>query len=598
MRSDVYTLGVVLYELLTGRLPYTPRTDTVHERARAIAEEPALRPGAVDRRLRGDLETIAGKALEKDRERRYQSALELGQDLRRFLRREPIAARPPSAVYQFAMFARRHRGLVAAAVAVLIVLVGGIVTTWRQAARAERQRREAVAARDFLQEVLIQASPLGHGGKEPSMRRVLELALERVDRHLMAEPGAEAGVRHTLGRVQRELGLVADARVQLERAAELYAGPARDDVQLMFVLADLCGALVKLGELDAAERTIQRARALRPALGERHAFILGHAAGSLAVAQYVQGRLAEAEQSCRESLAAYERLADDRRDVNVAEAKGLLALVLQGRGRRDEAERLYRESIAALRAAGARNSVLAITLGNFAGLLGEHGALDEALAARREALAITTEVVGEDHADAAFARKEVGLLLFERGEREVGLQMVRDALALQRSALGEHPRVVQTLVQLAELAAAHGDPAGAETHLRDASGIAQRKLGERHFLTVRARAALGGTLADAGRSEEAIGRLEAALAIARSDFADRAGDIARTGAALARALCGCERFLDAEQQLIAIAGDFDGRDLAADHPARRTVLEALVAVYDAWRRPEEARRVRESLARD
>lgn len=142
-RSDVYSLGVVLFELLTGRSPYDPRDSGLFEKMRAVRESPPPRLSSIDRRLGGDLETIARKALEKDRGLRYQSAAEFGADIRRLLRNEPVEARPPTLTYQLRVFARRQRALVGGVAAVFIVLVGGIIATTRQTLHANRARAEA-----------------------------------------------------------------------------------------------------------------------------------------------------------------------------------------------------------------------------------------------------------------------------------------------------------------------------------------------------------------------------------------------------------------------------------------------------------------------
>jgi serine/threonine-protein kinase len=567
----------------------------VAEQLRIVTEREPAPLTHRGRLLRGDLATIVRTAFHRERKGRYGSAAELAADVGRYRRHEPIAARAPSAIYLLARFARRHRALAAAALAVLLALAGGAVATWRQARHAEAQRVQAVAARDFLQEVLVQASPLERDGKEFSVQRVLEIALERVDRKLLDQPAVEASVRHTLGRVQRALGLYPDARTQLTRAAELYEGPARDDVQLAYVLADLSGTHEKLGDLAAAEAAVRKALALG-ALGAEHAFLLGHAAGSLGIAQYVQGRLAEAERSFRESLAAYERLTDGRRAANVPPAQGLLALALQGLGRLEEAERLYRESLAGQRARGARDSVFATTLGNFAGLLEVRGARDEALALQREALDLQVAAYGADHPDAAFPRKEVGLLLFARGEREAGLREVRAALETQRRGLGDHPRVVQTLVQLAELEASAGEPERAAASLREALAMGVRTVGERHFLTNRARAALGLLLLDGGRAAEAVELLVVAHEVARAGMADRLHEAIRTGTTLGRALVAVERCMEAETVLHELVVELDRLQVSAGDAARRTVLEAQADLYERWGKPERAADCRRALA--
>jgi len=154
-RSDVYTLGVMLYELLTGRLPHDVRHSSIAHAARVIGEEEPARLSSANRHLRGEIQTIVGKALEKDRERRYQSARDLAEDLRRFLRDEPIAARPPSAVYQLRKLARRHKPMTAGVLATFCSLVLALVgATWQALAATAESRRAREAESIAMQQRL------------------------------------------------------------------------------------------------------------------------------------------------------------------------------------------------------------------------------------------------------------------------------------------------------------------------------------------------------------------------------------------------------------------------------------------------------------
>lgn len=151
IRSDVYALGVITYEMLAGKLPYEVQQKMIHEAARVIREDDPIPLSTVNRVFRGDIETIVAKTLEKDKTRRYGSAAELAADIRRYLNHEPITARPPSTIYQVRKFARRNRALVGGVAAVFLALLIGMIVSTSQYFAAEAARRDAVAARDAAQ---------------------------------------------------------------------------------------------------------------------------------------------------------------------------------------------------------------------------------------------------------------------------------------------------------------------------------------------------------------------------------------------------------------------------------------------------------------
>jgi len=226
-RSDVYALGVVLYELLAGKGPYVLGYQ-LPEAVRTIREEQPTTLSSVNRTYRGDIETIVGKALEKDKARRYGSAADLAADIRHHLYDEPITARPPSTSYQLQKFARRHKALMMGVVAVFVVLVAGVVaSTWEavQARRAEAKAKQesaiAQAVNDFLQNDLLgQASAYNQSKPDPNItvRTVLERAAQGIQGKFDRQPEVEAGIRDTMGQTYIDLGLYREARTQFERA--------------------------------------------------------------------------------------------------------------------------------------------------------------------------------------------------------------------------------------------------------------------------------------------------------------------------------------------------------------------------------------------
>jgi thiol-disulfide isomerase/thioredoxin len=314
-RSDVYALGIVLYELLRGELPYDVARTNVYEAARIAREEEPTRLSAGRPALRGDVETIAQKALEKDRDRRYQSAFGLAQDIRRYISGEAISARPPSIAYQVQVFARRNKTLLGAVGAVFAVLVAGVVvsTALYFQARTERERAELQTAKtqtatDFLKEMLSETIPHGYGD-EVTIASLLDLTSERLPDAFKDDPETESEIRRTLAMgyanadrwKESEEHLLAACAIGEEVLGETHPGnlESKSELALLYWITGRNEDFMEIERkiLDIQTRTLGREHEATLQSSYDLAGILGEL-----------GRLAEAEKLCLQTLESRRRV--------------------------------------------------------------------------------------------------------------------------------------------------------------------------------------------------------------------------------------------------------------------------------------------------
>jgi tetratricopeptide (TPR) repeat protein len=290
LRSDVYSLGVILYELMTERLPYNVHSTLLHEAVRVICEEPPRRPSTITRTLKGDIETIALKALEKEPSRRYQSADALAQDIERYLTNQPILARPPSTAYQFKKLVIRHKVGFGAIVAVFVALLSGFLVSTSLYFRAEAARGEAVAARDEAAHQRTLAQRHAERAEDEARRALVEKTKSDQVANFLKDMLTGVGPSVALGRD------TTSRREILDRTAERVGADLKDQPEVEADLSYLIGrTYVALGLYDQAESMLRPALALRQSLfGEEH-LAVAESLDGLASLLYYRGRLSEAE---------------------------------------------------------------------------------------------------------------------------------------------------------------------------------------------------------------------------------------------------------------------------------------------------------------
>jgi tetratricopeptide (TPR) repeat protein/predicted Ser/Thr protein kinase len=451
--TDIYSLGVVLYEILTGTLPHDPKTlraagltgfakvlreqeperpstrvSGLGARAATVAGERHTDLASLRRQLSGDLDWIVLKAMEKDRTRRYASASELAEDIRRHLRSEPVLAGPPTAAYRVGKFVARHRTAVAAASLVAIALVAGIAlaTTGlvrarraeaealRQRVAAEAEMHKANAVSQFLKDMLASANP-HNAGRDVRVADILKRAAQKADSAYANDPAQEAAVRDTIGATFQSLGDLPSAEPQIRKALELrerVLGPEHPDT-----LASKNSLLEWMQNVGQHEQALPFGQQLlasrRRVLGPDHPDTLS-TMNNVAIVLFQLGKSPEGIALMEECVATRRRtLGEDHQKTLLA--AGNLAAMYQQADRLDDAEPLLRRTLEIEeRALGPEHPTTLFGRKQLASLLADRGKLAEAEPLTRRALEISTRVSGPTHVDTLVVWNDLGLLLMDQ----------------------------------------------------------------------------------------------------------------------------------------------------------------------------------------
>ena len=550
-RSDVYSLGLLLYELLVGSLPFersewrraaldlqqgmwkmpfprpSQKLQTRGARATRVARERSTDPAALRRRVRGDLDWIVLKALEIEPDRRYGTAGELAEDLQRHLRHEVVSAGPPSVVYRARKFIRRHMGMVASVglLILLLTLFGATSFYQLQAQRRERERAETEARKarrvvEFLSNMLS-APTLENMGRDVKMRDVVGAASVTASTELSSEPRVEAAVRLAIGATYRSLNLYDQAEKEFERALEIRSrGDGTSSLELAVVHRELAALRFYEQRYREAADEYRQALALARAAPDPSAPFLAGINANLGLVLRQLGQAEAAKSLLTEAIELFESLAVVEGEENtdgLATAYESLAGILISEGRLDEAEEYMRATVKAKAslAGGKAHPGLATSLHNLAFVLDRKGRSEEALEIYQQSLEMEEQLTGTRRSRrVAGVLSSLGGCQLRLGHYRRAESLIREAWDIRREKLGS--RKPGSAIVEASLAAALGELGEYEAAARlaeEAAEILRETLGDRHPSHARALGVLGEQLARLGQRERAERVLRQAISI-------------------------------------------------------------------------------------
>jgi len=591
--TDVYALGVLLYELLAGQRPYDLSDTTASETERIVCEQMPPRPSSValpdqSRTLRGDLDTILLKALTKEPERRYDGAAELATDLRRHLEGLPVAARPATVGYRVRSYVRRHRVGVAAAGLIVLALVGGLGASLWQAREATIAQKKAERVNGFLQEMLASANP--YGSRVLSMDEVMTAAAHRAGDELADDPELQAAIYHTLGTTYYGLGQVdaADSLLHFalahrqsvhgarhpETAATLHAlgvlargqtdytrsdsllqlaltvrrrHPGTDGVALGATLLQLGITAQRANHAEASETYLQEAAHVR---GNASGPDAGEAALALGHLYYREGRYPEADSilTLADQYIVRQLGSDHPRRGSLLVDHAWTRYYL---GDTDAVRPMLDSSLAIREAAlGPDHPDVATTLNDLGWLHADQARPDLAEANYRRALAITRAAFGDEHSNVPTMLNNIAVLYRDRGDFADATALVQEALEIQTRQLGEnHPDLAFAYNNLGRIANEQRDFAEAVRVFQRSLDLRRNGLPEGHVDIGTSLASLADAYARWGRPNGALPFAREAVEIKQAALGPDHTDTALVEMILGEVLVGAGRFEEAERVL-------------------------------------------------
>jgi non-specific serine/threonine protein kinase/serine/threonine-protein kinase len=526
-RTDVYSLGVVLYELLVGTLPLDFSTTPLDQVQRKLRDEDAPRPSTklrtlaakseitaqnrgadhstLTRQLRGDLDAIALKALEKDRARRYATPAELAADVGRYLRNEPVQARPASAGYRARKYIRRHRVAIGVAGIAVVLLIAFAVAQTIELRRAKRERDRADRVTEFMTGMFKVSDPSEARGNDIRAREILDKASQQIDRGLAKDPELQAQMMQVMGNVYDSLGLYSKAESLLRQAVEIRRRTlGAKNTGTLKPMHDLAGVLIDESRYPEAEKLARETLDIRrQVLGSQHRDTLD-SMNQLALVLNDEGRYQESEKLHREALEVAMRVVGPQ-DNLIRKIRQDLAIDLAYEGKYSDAEKVFRDVLENdRRTLGSDHPDVLGDMNNLAATLQHEEKYVDAEKLYRGALEIKRRVFGPEHPQTLLSMGNLALDLW--GEKRYGEseKLFRETLEIKRRRLGpEHRSTLVTMGNLSQTLASEDQYAEAEQLARQTLAIERRTLGPDHYDTLNTLYSLGDLLKKEKRYAEA-----------------------------------------------------------------------------------------------